>query len=171
MTTEPGNPGGPGGRREPPAGRCEACGQEHAPSRTHGTRLFGWGAERRTKAGRRSRRSLLSSRRPGAWPMIGLTAGAFFAAMAFLAGQVRDGRDPALGPAEPVAQKKPRVVVVRRIVKRTVVHHPAPRTSGGAAPASPAPVTSSAPAPAQSAPAPAPAAPAPAPAPLTTQSS
>jgi hypothetical protein len=162
MTTDPGDPAGP-------AGRCEACGHQHGPSASHGTRFFGWGTERRTKAGRKSRRGVLSRRRPGAWPVIGLSAGAFFAAMAFLAGQVREGRDPALGPAEPVAQAKPRVVVVRRIVKRTVVHHPAPRAGSGPVPASPSPAASapSTPAPAQPAPAPAPAAPAP----LTTRSS
>ena len=128
-------------------------------------------------------------RRPAklpAWPVAAGTAGTFLAALAFLAGQVRDGRDAALGPAEPVAATQPREVVVRRIIRRVVITEPAPRAaapvSGGAAPASggatpaasapsaaaPAP---SAPAPAPAAPAPAPAAPAPEPAPLTTRSS
>ena len=119
-------------------------------------------------------------RRPAklpAWPVAAGTAGTFLAALAFLAGQVRDGRDPALGPAEPVAARAPQEVVVRRIIRRVVIHHPAPRTepvapTSGAAPApaggaAPAPQ----PAPEAAAPAPAPAAPAPQPAPLTTRSS
>jgi len=119
-------------------------------------------------------------RRPAklpAWPVAAGTAGTFLAALAFLAGQVRDGRDAALGPAEPVAaRQQPREVVVRRIIRRVVITEPAPRAaapSGGAAPAPAAPSApaQSAPAPAASAPAPAPAAPAPAPAPLTTRSS
>jgi hypothetical protein len=121
-------------------------------------------------------------RRPAklpAWPVAAGTAGTFLAALAFLAGQVRDGRDAALGPAEPVAAQRPQEVVVRRIIRRVVITEPAPRAaapaSGGAAPAARAPAPSSggaapaASAPAQSAPAPA--APAPAPAPLTTRSS
>jgi len=123
-------------------------------------------------------------RRPAklpAWPVAAGAAGTFLAALAFLAGQVRDGRDAALGPAEPVAATAaPRPVVVRRIIRRVVITHPAPRaapapSAGGAAPAASAPAATapapSAPAPAASAPAPAPAAPAPAPAPLTTRSS
>jgi hypothetical protein len=89
-------------------------------------------------------------------------AGAFLVALAFLAGQVRDGRDAALGPA-PVASPKPRVVVVRRVIRRVVVTQPARRSSASAPPPA---ATTSAPAPAA-----APAAPAPAPAPLTTRSS
>ena len=123
-------------------------------------------------------------RRPAklpAWPVAAGTAGTFLAALAFLAGQVRDGRDAALGPAEPVAATRPQEVVVRRIIRRVVITEPAPRVAapatGGAAPAASAPGAS---APAQSAPAPAPAASAPAPgggaqssapAPLTTRSS
>jgi hypothetical protein len=86
-------------------------------------------------------------------------AGAFLAALAFLAGQVRDGRDAALGPAEPAATPRPRVVIVRRVIRRVVVTDPAPRTRTAVA------------APPPAAPAPAPTAPAPAPAPLTTRSS
>jgi hypothetical protein len=121
-------------------------------------------------------------RRPAklpAWPVAAGTAGTFLAALAFLAGQVRDGRDAALGPAEPVATRAPREVVVRRVIRRVVITHPAPRRAApaaGPAPAAPAAVAPSspapsapAPAPAASAPAPAPAAPAPAP--LTTRSS
>jgi len=103
-----------------------------------------------------------------AWPVAAGTAGTFLAVLAFLAGQVRDGRDPALGPAEPVATRAPREVVVRRIVRRVVIHHPAPSSAGVPVAAAPsgAPVAATVPAPA------APAAPAPAaPAPLTTRSS
>lgn len=111
-------------------------------------------------------------RRPAklpAWPVATGAAGTFLAALAFLAGQVRDGRDPALGPAEPVAARAPQQVVVRKIIRRVVVTHPAPRAaapSGGAAVAS-APVSGGGTPTA----APAPAAPAPQPAPLTTRSS
>jgi hypothetical protein len=121
-------------------------------------------------------------RRPAklpAWPVAAGTAGTFLAALAFLAGQVRDGRDAALGPADPVATQAPREVVVRRIVRRVVIDHPAPRpavAAGGGAPVAAAPATggsapASAPAPAAPAAAPAPAPAAPAPAPLTTRSS
>ena len=102
-------------------------------------------------------------RRPAklpAWPVAAGTAGTFLAALAFLAGQVRDGRDAALGPAEPVAATRaPREVVVRRIIRRVVITHPAPRAAapaaGGAAPAAAqraAPRPPSAPAPAAAAP-------------------
>jgi len=99
-------------------------------------------------------------RRPAklpAWPVAAGTAGTFLAVLAFLAGQVREGRDPALGPAEPVAVRAPRDVVVRRIIRRVVITDPA------TAPAAPVPVAASR--------APAPAAPAPRPGPLTTRSS
>jgi hypothetical protein len=131
-------------------------------------------------------------RRPAklpAWPVAAGAAGTFLAALAFLAGQVRDGRDPALGPAVPVAaHQQPREIVVRKIIRRIVITHPAPRPAASAAPppvpvaAPSAPVPSApvqsapvqsapAPAPVVSAPAPAPPAPAPARAPLTTRSS
>jgi len=119
-------------------------------------------------------------RRPAklpAWPVAAGTAGTFLAALAFLAGQVRDGRDAALGPAEPVAATAaPRPVVVRRIIRRVVTTDPAPRAAAPSGGAAPAPAAPSAPAPTaggppSAAPAPAPAAPAPAPAPLTTRSS
>jgi len=123
-----------------------------------------------------------------AWPVAAGTAGTFLAALAFLAGQVRDGRDPALGPAVPVAAKPaPREIVVRKIIRRVVITHPAPRPTASAAPppvavAAPsapapsapvqnAPAPAPAPAPVVSAPAPPPPAPAPARAPLTTRSS
>ena len=119
-------------------------------------------------------------RRPAklpAWPVAAGAAGTFLAALAFLAGQVRDGRDAALGPAEPVAaRQQPREIVVRRIIRRVVITDPAPRAAAPSGGAAPAPAAPSAPAPRaggppSAAPAPAPAAPAPAPAPLTTRSS
>jgi hypothetical protein len=97
--------------------------------------------------------------RPPAWPVMAGGAGAFLAALAFLAGQVREGRDAALGPAEPVASPTPRVVIVRRVLRRVVIDAPKRPARARAAPVvAPAPVA-------------APAAPAPAPAPLTTRSS
>jgi hypothetical protein len=110
-------------------------------------------------------------RRPPAKPragwVFGGALGAFFAALALLAFQVRAGEDPALGPAQPVAavqKQQPRRILIRKVIKRVVIHHPA---SNSSAPALAPRTTTSAPAPA---PAPAPE-PAPAPAPLTTQSS
>jgi hypothetical protein len=105
-------------------------------------------------------------RNPSAGWVFGPALGAFFAVLALLGFQVRAGSDPALG--EPAAQaQQPRQVLVRRVITRVVIHHPAtpqPTTS------SPAAVQASAPATTTTAPPPAPA-PAPAPAPLTTQSS
>jgi hypothetical protein len=79
--------------------------------------------------------------------------GLFFAVLALLAFQVRAGRDPALGAAEPAAQTRtePRRVLVRRVIERVVIDDDAP-------PSAPAPVATPRPAPAV-------------PAPLTTQSS
>lgn len=139
MTTEPGGPG------------------------RFGERAFGWHAGRRTPEGRRSRREILSRRRPGAWPVAGASLGAFFAASAFLAGQMRDGVDPALGAGQPATPPEPRVVVVRRVIRTTVVHHPRRSAQPSALP----PTTTGGTAEASAARAPA----APAPAPLTTQSS
>jgi hypothetical protein len=108
--------------------------------------------------------------KPRAGWVFGGAFGAFCAALALLAFQVRAGQDPALGPAQPVAQvqpAKPRRILIRKVIKRVVIHH-SPTASAPAAPAQ----TSSAPQTTTSAPAPSPApAPAPAPAPLTTQSS
>jgi hypothetical protein len=112
---------------------------------------------------------------PAGW-VFAPALGAFFAALTLLAFQVRAGQDPALGPAEPVAQAqpKPRRILIRRVIRRVVVHHPptgSPAAVGARQPAttSAAPAAASAPAaPAAAAPAPAPAS---APAPLTTQSS
>jgi hypothetical protein len=97
-------------------------------------------------------------RKPSAGWVLGPALGAFFAVLALLAFQVRAGNDPALGA--PVAQvQKPRQIVVRRVITRVVIHHPAAATALPRS--SPAAVQTSALAPA----------PAPAPAPLTTQSS
>jgi hypothetical protein len=108
------------------------------------------------------------ARKPAGW-VFAPALGAFFAALALLAFQVRAGEDPALGPAEPTAQAqaKPRRVLIRRVIKRVVVHHP-PTSS-----ASPSPAAVQTSQPTTTTPAPVPAAPepAPAPAPLTTQSS
>jgi hypothetical protein len=107
--------------------------------------------------------------KPRAGWVFGGALGAFFVVLALLAFQVRAGQDPALGPAEPVAQvqkPKPRRILIRKVIKRVVIHHP---PTG-----SPAPAQTSAPRTTTSSPAPAPPpapAPAPAPAPLTTQSS
>jgi hypothetical protein len=103
--------------------------------------------------------------KPRAGWVFGGALGAFFAALALLAFQVRAGQDPALGPAQPVAQvqkPKPRRILIRKVIERVVVHHPPASSSTSA----PAPVRASAPRTTTSAPAPAPA-----PAPLTTQSS
>ena len=87
------------------------------------------------------------SKPPAGW-VFGAALGAFFAALALLAFQVRTGEDPALG--QPTAQTQPaqpRRVLIRRVIERVVVHHPA-ESSAGAAPVAPAPATtSSAPAP------------------------
>jgi pyruvate dehydrogenase E2 component (dihydrolipoyllysine-residue acetyltransferase) len=115
-------------------------------------------------------------RKPAPGWVFGGALGAFFAALALLAVQVRAGNDPALGEPTPksvaAADVRPRKVIVKRkVIKRIVVHHPRPAAaataSTRAAPTVSAPATTSAP----SAPAPAAPAPAPAPAPLTTQSS
>jgi hypothetical protein len=100
-------------------------------------------------------------RKPSAGWVYGPALGAFFAVLALLAFQVRAGSDPALG--KPAAQApKPRQVLVRRVITRVVIHHPAaaPPPSSTAAVPAPAPATTTAAPP-----------PAPAPAPLTTQSS
>jgi hypothetical protein len=111
------------------------------------------------------------AKRAAGW-VFGAALGTFFAALALLAFQVRAGQDPALGSPQPTAQAqtKPRRILIRRVIKRVVIHHP---PTSSAAPSSPAAVQTSAPqtttpAPAPAAPAPAPA---PGPAPLTTQSS
>jgi hypothetical protein len=46
------------------------------------------------------------SKPPAGW-VFAPALGAFFAALALLAFQVRAGQDPALGPAEPTAQHSP----------------------------------------------------------------
>jgi hypothetical protein len=151
------------------------------------TEAGGPGATERPDASRRSpaeagRRPPADARRrpskpPAGW-VFAPALGAFFAALALLAFQVRAGQDPALGPAEPAAaqaQPKPRRILIRRVIERVVVHHPPTGTPApaqtrepAATTSAPAPATTSAPAPAAPAPAPEPA---PAPAPLTPHSS
>jgi hypothetical protein len=103
--------------------------------------------------------------KPRAGWVFGGALGAFFAALALLAFQVRTGEDPALGPAQPVAHvqpAEPRRILIRKVIKRVIIEHPAPPAASSAPP-----VRTSAPSTTTAAPAPA----APAPAPLTTQSS
>ena len=135
---------------------------------TAGTAAVADGAAMTTDGAAGAGRPLRRPSKPPAGWVFGAALGAFFAALALLAFQVRAGEDPALGQPTAQAQSaQPRRVLIRRVIERVVVHHPA-QSSAGAEPAAPAPATtSSAPAPA---PEPAPA-PAPAPAPLTTQSS
>jgi hypothetical protein len=104
-------------------------------------------------------------RRPSPAWAFGAAFGAFALVLALLAVQVRAGRDSALGPGTPVATpaERPRRIVVRRIVRTTVVTHVAAADPVRTAPAVPAPASSGPAAPAPAAPAPAPAAPAPAP--------
>jgi hypothetical protein len=94
-------------------------------------------------------------RTPSAGWVFGGALGAFFAILAGIGFQTEAPAEPA-----PVAQREPRQVVVRRVVKTVVIHHRAGRLRQ----AQPAQTTAPPPAPAS-------AAPAPAPAPLTTQSS
>jgi hypothetical protein len=96
-------------------------------------------------------------RRPSSAWVYGGSLGAFLAVFGALGLGADDSVDAAPAAAKPPA---PRQIIVRRVIKRVVIHDAAPVRRG------PAPVAiSSAPsAPAQSAPAPAPA-------PLTTQSS
>ncbi len=115
----------------------------------------------RSAAAGRERRPPRRPSKPRAGWLFGGALGAFFAALALLAFQVRAGHDPALGPAQPVAQvqqPRPRRILIRKVIKRVVVHHPAAAEPPSEAAASSAPSTTSS-------------APAPAPAPLTTQSS
>jgi hypothetical protein len=121
-------------------------------------------------------------RGPGPSTVILTSVAAFLAILAFLAFQLRAGRDPALATPPKLVEVKPqpRRVVVRKFVRRYVITRviPAPDGTHGAAASVPAAVSSSgsaavvsgsparAPAsPVAAAPAPAPVAPAPAPAP------
>jgi hypothetical protein len=105
-------------------------------------------------------------RRPSPGWVFASAFAAFAAALGLLAVQVRAGRDAALGAGTPVAvaPERPRPVVVRRIVRTTIVTHVV-RPNAPSAPTAPAtsprPATTAAPA----------APPAPAPAPVTTQAS
>jgi hypothetical protein len=127
------------------------------------------GGERARPAARPGERARPAARpgRPSPGWVFTAALGAFLIALALLAVQVRAGRDPAIGArpeANPTAE--PRRILVRRVVRTTVVTHvtpgtaPPPTTSVATAPAAPA-------APALAAPAPA----APAPAPVTTRAS
>ncbi|MEZ5157137.1 MAG: hypothetical protein R2718_13630 [Solirubrobacterales bacterium] len=119
-------------------------------------------------------------KKPGAMPTVLLALATFAVIFEFLAFQLNNGNDPALGKSalaanDPKAAKVARPVVNRRIVKTRVVHLPpkqsatssaVPVSSSGSSGSSSAAstVTSSAPAPAPAA------APAPAPAPVTSSS-
>jgi hypothetical protein len=115
-----------------------------------------------------------------------LALATFFGTFTVMSLRMGAGQDPALGAGQSAtAPAQPRRVLVRRIVKKTVILPPreqpvaasagvAPATGAGApapaaapsggAPAAASPPPAAAPAPAAPAPAPAPAAPAPAPA-------
>ncbi|MEA2134430.1 MAG: hypothetical protein QOC68_2339 [Solirubrobacteraceae bacterium] len=122
-----------------------------------------------------------AARRAGGMAVVLGSLALFLVLLAALAGRVRAGEDPALGPATPVPDVAQRRVIVRRVVlRRIIITDPAPRPrrrpvaaapSGAPAVSSPppaavapapAPVAAAAPArPAPARPAPAPAAPAP----------
>lgn len=111
-----------------------------------------------------------AGRRAGGAAVVLGSLALFLALFAALAGRVRAGEDPALGPAPPVATVAQRRVIVHRVIlRRVVITDPAPRPRprlvpaavGGPAVSAPAPV---APAPAQVVAAPAPVAARPAPA-------
>jgi hypothetical protein len=112
-------------------------------------------------------------RRFGAPVTIAAAVGTFLAALAFLAGQVRAGKDPAIGPARETAAATPadraRPVIRRRVIITRVVHDAPTAPAPGPGLRGPAPAPAPAPAPVAPAPAPAPAAPAPAP--VTTRAS
>jgi hypothetical protein len=106
--------------------------------------------------------------RPSPGWVFGGAFGVFALVLALLAVQVRAGRDSALGAGTPVVAaapaEPPRRIVIRRIVRTTVITHAGagdrtPSTAAQPAPTSPAPA------------APAPVAPAAAPAPVTTRAS
>lgn len=99
------------------------------------------------------RRPAPRPRRPGPLPVVAASLATFLALLAFLALQLRAGRDPALGAGKAATQVAARRVLVRRIEKKVVVVHTTPSPTRLAATGSPAPVVA-----APSAPAPAPAA-------------
>src|SRR6476661_8778179 len=93
----------------------------------------------------------MTDRLPIGW----LSFGAFVVVLGFLALQLRDGHDPALGAANAPVPKTRRVLV-RRIVRRVVVVHVISAPTAAAAPSAPvvstatpaaAPVPSPSPAP------------------------
>ena len=105
-------------------------------------------------------------RRPSAWPIAAGSLALFAVVLAFLALQLKAGRDPALGAGNPKPAKR---VLVRRVEKRVVIERVVRDGSDeesddgavddDAAPSSGATSVAAAPAPA------------PVPAPITTQSS
>ena len=119
-------------------------------------------------------------RRPSPLPVFWAAAVGFIAVFAGLALQLRAGHDPALGAAKSAAEPQRRVLV-KRVIQRRVVVHPAPADDGGDDAPAPVALPAGTPAPAattatpaapavQPAPAPAAPAPAPAPAPVTRSS-
>lgn len=104
-------------------------------------------------------------KRPSAWPVAAGSLALFAVVLAFLALQLKAGRDPALGAGRP---QPPKRVLVKRVEKKVVVTRvvrdddggDGESEGGGSGSGSSSPVTvASAPAPA------------PAPAPVSTQSS
>jgi hypothetical protein len=100
--------------------------------------------------------------RSGSLPVVTAAGAVFCVVLAFLALQMRDGNDPAIGAGEQAAEPS-RPVVIRRVIVRRIVEDPAaPAGAARSAPAS-GPAPASAPAPDL--------APAPAPDPVVTQAS
>lgn len=125
----------------------------------------------------RPRAAAAPKKKPGFGPTIFVALATFGLLFEFLAFQLNNGNDPALGASVLAANRDPKVarvdrpVVNRKIIKTKVVHDP-PAASSSVVPVSSgstnsavAPATSSAPAPVAAAPAPAPA-----PAPVTSSS-
>ena len=95
-------------------------------------------------------------RRAGAAAVVLGSLALFLVLLAALAGRVRAGEDPALGPAAPVADVAQRRVIVRRVIlRKVIVTEPAPRPRAargpppsapavGRIPADPAPVAAAA---------------------------
>jgi len=118
-------------------------------------------------------------RKPSAMPIITGSAATFAALLTFLAIQVRDGRDPALGAGKPAVAAAPqRRILLRRIEEKVIIKRVIPAPTPAATATASGAATSAAPsytsAPRYSAPA-APARvytpPPPAPAPVVTRTS
>lgn len=107
----------------------------------------------------RDRRPTLGSR-PGFWPTAALAATSFLLLFEFLAFQLSQGNDPALGSATATAPPEPRrPVLIRRVVNTRVIADRGPSSdtgttvssggaSSGVSPASGVPAAAPAPAPA-----------------------